>query len=170
MDPFTIGNVNAAYGAQYSIRPESVPAGRTADPAEGVGAAGTGQAGGILGMTNVECVTCAERTYQDRSDDPGVSMQTPTNLSPEEAAGAVMAHEREHQVREAAKAEEEGREVLSNEIQIFTSVCPECGKTYVSGGKTTTVTRAQEEAGELVKQFFDQVLGGARGEEVDARV
>ena len=87
-----------------------------------------------------ECVTCKERRYQDRSSDGGVSMQSPTHLSPEEAGYAVRAHENEHAFREAAKAEEEGRDVVSNTIRIFTSCCPECGKTYVSGGETRTVT------------------------------
>ena len=89
---------------------------------------------------DIQCETCETRTYQDRSNDSGVSMQMPTRLSPTEAASAVIAHEREHQVREAAKAEAEGRDVVSNEIRIFTSRCPECGRKYVSGGETRTVT------------------------------
>jgi len=31
--------------------------------------------------------------------------------------------------------------VVSQTVQINTAVCPECGRRYVSGGKTTTVTR-----------------------------
>lgn len=92
----------------------------------------------------IECETCNSRTYQDGSDDPGVSMKSPTKLSPAEAASAVPAHEREHAGRESSKAQREDREVLSNSIKIFTSVCPECGRTYVSGGLTTTVTRAKQ--------------------------
>ena len=87
-----------------------------------------------------DCETCKNRTYQDKSSDGGVSMQSPTRLSPEQAGSAVRAHEREHASREAARAQEEGREVISNDIRIFTAICPECGKTYVSGGETRTVT------------------------------
>ena len=52
----------------------------------------------------VECETCKNRKYQDGSDDSGVSYQTPTNISPEESEAKVMAHEREHVVRNAAAA------------------------------------------------------------------
>ena len=90
-----------------------------------------------------ECSTCKERRYQDRSGDGGVSMQTPTKLSPSEAGSAVRAHENEHAFRESAKASAENRDIVSNTIRIFTSCCPECGKTYVSGGETRTVTASK---------------------------
>ncbi|MDR1665284.1 MAG: hypothetical protein LBR83_10280 [Clostridiales bacterium] len=106
-----------------------------------------------------ECQTCANRKYQDGSSDPGVSFKSPTKLAPGQAAGAVYAHEREHYTREEAKAEEEGREVLSNNIRLFTDVCPECGKTYVSGGETRTVTRAKQEQAPFTKDFFDATVG-----------
>jgi hypothetical protein len=84
-----------------------------------------------------ECQTCANRKYQDGSDDGGVSFQNPTKLSPAQAASAVRSHEQEHVTRNAAKAEREGKEAHSS-VAIHTAVCPECGKTYVSGGTTTT--------------------------------
>lgn len=88
----------------------------------------------------IECTTCANRAYQDVSDDSSVSMQTPTKLKPSEAASAVMSHEMEHVVNEQAKARNEGREVISQSVQIHTSICPECGVVYVSGGVTKTTT------------------------------
>lgn len=88
----------------------------------------------------VECSTCASRTYQDGSNDPGVSFKGATHISPEQSASAVMGHEQEHVVNEQAKAKQEGREVISQSVQIFSSVCPECGKGYVSGGVTKTTT------------------------------
>ncbi|MDR0433827.1 MAG: hypothetical protein LBH21_02030 [Gracilibacteraceae bacterium] len=88
-----------------------------------------------------ECQTCKTRKYVDGSDDPGVSFKTPTELSPEEAATAVRAHEQEHVGRERAEAEREDREVISQAVILHTAVCPECGAVYVSGGTTTTVTR-----------------------------
>jgi hypothetical protein len=84
-----------------------------------------------------ECQTCANRKYQDGSDDGGVSFQNPTKLSPAAAATAVRSHEQEHVTRNAAKAEREGKEAHSS-VAIHTAVCPDCGKTYVSGGTTTT--------------------------------
>lgn len=92
-----------------------------------------------------ECQTCRERKYQDKSDDSGVSMKAPTHLAPGQAAGAVRAHENEHVNREQAQARRENREVVSQSVQIHTSVCPECGRTYVSGGTTTTTTRGKPE-------------------------
>lgn len=87
-----------------------------------------------------ECQTCKERKYQDGSDDPGVSYQTPTHISPEQAASAVRGHEMEHVVREQASAEREGRRVISQSVTMHTAICPECGRVYVSGGTTRTTT------------------------------
>jgi len=95
-----------------------------------------------------KCETCEERKYQDGSDDPGVSFKTPTNVKPEQAASAVRGHEMEHVTREQAKAEREGREVVSQSVTIHTGICPECGKVYVSGGTTRTVTKAEDTGAE----------------------
>lgn len=89
-----------------------------------------------------ECQTCEKRKYQDGSDDPGVSFKTPTNIKPEQAASAVRGHEMEHVYREQAKAGREGRKVVSQSVTMHTEICPECGKSYVSGGTTRTVTKA----------------------------
>ena len=90
-----------------------------------------------------ECQTCEERKYQDGSDDMGVSFQTPTNIKPEQAASAVRGHEMEHVYRERAKAGREGRKVVSQSVTMHTEICPECGKSFVSGGTTRTVTKAE---------------------------
>lgn len=92
------------------------------------------------------CQTCKNRKYQDGSNDPGVSFKTPTHVSPEQSGAAVRSHENEHVNREQAKADAEGREVVSQNVQIHTAVCPECGKSYVSGGTTTTTTRDKQES------------------------
>ncbi len=92
-----------------------------------------------------ECQTCKNRKYQDGSNDPGVSFKTPTNIAPEQAASSVRAHENEHVVREQAKAEREGRKVVSQNVSYQSGICPECGKVYVAGGKTRTVTKAEIE-------------------------
>ena len=93
-------------------------------------------------MEESECQTCKNRKYQDGSDDPGVSFKTATNIAPEQVASAVRGHEQEHVTREQAKAKRENREVVSQSVTIHTSICPECGKVYVSGGTTRTTTRA----------------------------
>lgn len=92
-----------------------------------------------------ECETCKNRKYQDGSDDPGVSFKSATKLSPEEASSAVRGHEMEHVYRNQAKASREDRRVVSQSVTIKTAICPECGKAYVSGGETKTVTKAKQE-------------------------
>ncbi len=86
------------------------------------------------------CETCARRKYQDKSDDPSVSFQTPTHLSPAQAEVMVRMHEQEHVRHETMKARREGKEVETR-VSIHYSVCPECGRLYVSGGTTRVVTR-----------------------------
>ena len=95
-------------------------------------------------MEEGECQTCKERKYQDGSDDPGVSFKTPTSVAPDQAASAVRGHENEHVVREQAKARQEGRRVVNQSVTYHTAICPECGKAYVSGGTTRTVTKAAD--------------------------
>ncbi len=92
-----------------------------------------------------KCQTCEERKYQDESDDMGVSFQTATNIAPEQAASAVRGHENEHVVREQAKAQREDRRVVSQSVTLHSDICPECGKVYISGGTTRTVTAAEKE-------------------------
>lgn len=92
-----------------------------------------------------ECQTCKNRKYQDGSDDPGVSFKTASKIAPEAAASAVRGHEMEHVYRNRAKAAREGREVVSQSVRLKTGICPECGKPYIAGGETRTVTKAKNE-------------------------
>lgn len=94
------------------------------------------------------CETCRNRRYVDQSGDGSVSFQTPTHIAAESAGAAVIAHEGEHVSHEQTKAKEQGEEVVSQKVQIFTDICPECGKIYVSGGLTTTTTAAKTDSGD----------------------
>ena len=118
--------------------------------------------------TDEECQTCKERKYKDVSDDPTVSFQTPTNLGRGEAAYAVRAHEQQHVSHEHAKAEREGREVVSQNVVIHYAVCPECGKVYVAGGTTTTTTRDATPREKLGAQYGAGVDQLPKGSNVDA--
>lgn len=112
-----------------------------------------------------ECQTCKHRRYQDESNDPGVSYQTPTKLG-NNVAMAVSAHEHEHVARNQMKADREGREVVSQSVTLHTNVCPECGKSYVSGGTTRTVTRANNEP----EQHYNAIPGTGKGTALDMTV
>ena len=114
--------------------------GNQSDSGLKVGAEGTQAA-----VEEGKCETCEKRKYQDGSDDMGVSFQTPTRIAPEQAASAVRGHENEHVVREQAKAKREDRRVVSQSVTLHTDICPERGKTYISGGTTRTVTAANPE-------------------------
>lgn len=97
-----------------------------------------------------ECETCKNRRYQDESDDPGVSFKSASKIAPGAVEAAVRGHEQEHVSRNQAKADREGEEIVYQSVVIKHAICPECGKTYVSGGETTTVTRSKP-----VEERFD---------------
>lgn len=86
---------------------------------------------------NEECETCKKRKYQDGSDEM-VSFKSAAHISPESAAARVRAHEQEHVSNAYKKAAQDNGKVISASVSIHTAVCPECGRTYVSGGTTHT--------------------------------
>jgi len=114
-----------------------------------------------LEQASKECQTCKNRKYQDGSTDGGVSYQAPTHISPGAAPSAVASHEREHVAREQAKAEREDRRIVSQTVTLETAICPECGRVYVSGGVTRTLTasdnKGEEEEG---PRIFTDFHGG----------
>ncbi|WP_317366981.1 hypothetical protein [uncultured Tyzzerella sp.] len=89
------------------------------------------------------CDTCENRKYKDESNDSSVSFKNATKLSPSAASQSVRRHEQEHVNHERAKALRENKEIISQSVTIKTSVCPECGTSYVSGGETVTVTKTK---------------------------
>ncbi len=85
----------------------------------------------------VECETCKNRKYQDGSDEM-VSFKSAAHISPEAAPARVRGHEQEHVSNAFKKAAQEDGKVLQASVKLTTAICPECGRTYVSGGLTTT--------------------------------
>ena len=114
-----------------------------------------------------ECETCANRKYQDGSDEM-VSFKSATHISPEAAATAVRAHEGEHVTNAYDKAAKNDGEVLNASVAIHTSVCPECGRTYVSGGTTTTTIRYNKDS--YAQNSKSQDASVVPGKDVDALV
>jgi hypothetical protein len=109
---------------------------------------------------NCECETCRKRRYQDDSDDSVVSFQMPTTMSPAAAKSKVRMHELEHVRREGIKARQEGKQIVSQTVQIKTDTCDECGRIYVSGGLTRTVTRND------MRDFHQMFMLGFDGEDI----
>lgn len=93
-----------------------------------------------------ECQTCKNRRYQDQSDDSGVSFQTASHIDPSAAYSAVRSHENEHVARNKTQAEQHGQKIAYQTVTINRAICPECGRSYVSGGVTHTVTKADNSA------------------------
>lgn len=85
-----------------------------------------------------ECETCKNRKYQDGSDEHNVSFKTASHISPNAAGAAVRAHENQHVSNAYKKAESNNGKVINASVSIHTSICPECGRSYVSGGTTRT--------------------------------
>lgn len=88
-------------------------------------------------VSPAECETCKERKYQDGSDEM-VSFKTAQHISPTEAGARVRAHEQEHVANAYDEAEQKGGKVLQASVSIHTAICPECGRTFISGGETNT--------------------------------
>lgn len=84
-----------------------------------------------------ECETCKNRKYQDGSNEM-VSFKSAAHISPESSASQVRGHEQEHVNNAYGKAAQNNGKVVSAVVSLHTGVCPECGRTYVAGGTTTT--------------------------------
>lgn len=91
-----------------------------------------------------DCNTCKERKYQDGSNE-NVSFKSASHISPDAAASAVRSHEGEHVSNAYSKASQNHGKVVSASVSIRTSSCPECGRTYVSGGTTNTMIKYSDE-------------------------
>lgn len=89
----------------------------------------------------VECETCKNREYQDGSNESDVSFKAPGHISPESSAATVRAHEQEHVANAYEKASKGNGKVVSATVSLQTAVCPECGRSYVSGGVTNTTIK-----------------------------
>ena len=113
-----------------------------------------------------ECETCKNRKYQDGSDEM-VSFKSATHISPQSAASAVRSHEQEHVSNAYKKAAEGNGKVIQASVAIHTSVCPECGRSYVSGGTTSTQIKYYNEENPYQKALKTQDSTKYSGMNVD---
>lgn len=100
--------------------------------------------GKVQGAEKTECQTCKERKYQDGSDEM-VSFKSAAHISPEASAARVRAHEQEHVSNAYKKAAQGEGKVLQASVRLKTAICPECGRSYVAGGTTTTKIQYRED-------------------------
>lgn len=114
-----------------------------------------------------DCETCANRKYQDGSDEGNVSFKTASHISPESAGARVRAHEGEHVSNAYKKAAQKNGKVLNASVAIHTAVCPECGRTYVSGGVTHTMIKYSNEDNPYVKNQKELDAVQFKGANVD---
>lgn len=101
---------------------------------------------GEVGKVNPsECKTCQNRKYKDGSDEM-VSFKSPTHISPGAAGAAVRGHEQEHVSNAYKSAAQKDGKVINASVSIHMSTCPECGRSYVSGGTTNTLISYKNDA------------------------
>ena len=117
----------------------------------------------------IECETCATRKYQDGSDE-NVSFKSAQHISPNAAGARVRGHEQEHVNNAYDKAAEGGGKVLQASVAIHTSICPECGRTYVSGGVTSTKIAYPNEDNPYQKNRKEADAGLLKGMNFDVGV
>lgn len=117
----------------------------------------------------IECETCASRKYQDGSDEQ-VSFKSAAHISPNAAAARVRGHEQEHVSNAFDKAKQDGGKVLQASVSIHTAICPECGRTYVSGGTTHTKIAYPNEANPYQKNRKEADAGLLAGMNFDMGV
>ena len=92
-----------------------------------------------------ECETCKNRKYQDGSDEM-VSFKAAGHIAPSNAASVVLGHEHEHVSNAYRKADLNNGKVERCSVRLKMDICPECGRTYVSGGVTSTQIKYYNES------------------------
>lgn len=114
-----------------------------------------------------ECETCKNRKYQDGSDE-NVSFKSPAHIDPNAAASRVRSHEQEHVSNAYKEAAQNNGKVVSCNVSMRTAVCPECGRTYVSGGTTSTQIKYYNEDNPYQKDMkSSDAVNKYRGMNVD---
>lgn len=188
----TIGTAYGMYlnnytpGTSYVNGAASTPSSQTSANPKAESAADSGASGAVNpeGKTPVEkadpdekkkagrksspadCETCKNRKYQDGSDE-NVSFKSPAHISPQAAGARVRAHEGEHVNNAYKKAAENNGEVVSATVSIHMATCPECGRSYVSGGTTNTMIRYNNEENPYQKELKNADATILRGANVD---
>ncbi len=124
---------------------------------------------GVHKTSPAECKTCKARKYKDGSDEM-VSFKTAQHISPTQAGAAVRAHEGEHVSNAYKEAAQNDGQVLRASVSIHMAVCPECGRSYVSGGLTRTAIKYTNEDNPYNKDRKAQHEDALAGQNIDLAV
>ena len=117
-------------------------------------------------VEKTECQTCKARKYQDGSNESDVSFKTAGHIDPEQSYAKVSAHEREHVANAIQKGSQPNAKLISANVTLKMAVCPECGRTYVAGGLTTTqIEYTEENPYEKNRKAYEGM--GVKGSNVD---
>ena len=132
--------VGPVSGYGYSFYPSNVDYGKTSTENENIDKTGNEKKNEEKAddqSSSEECETCKNRKYQDGSVE-NVSFKAAAHISPEASAARVRGHEQEHVANAYKKAAQDNGKVLQASVSLKTAICPECGRSYVSGGTTST--------------------------------
>ncbi|HAF31874.1 MAG TPA: hypothetical protein DCR09_05220 [Anaerovibrio sp.] len=113
-----------------------------------------------------ECETCKNRKYTDGSDEM-VSFKAPGHIDPDNAAAVVLGHEQEHVSNAYNKARNNNGHVERATVRLKTDICPECGRSYISGGETNTQIKYYNEENPYQKDLKQTDAVKYRGANVD---
>ncbi len=116
-----------------------------------------------------ECETCKNRKYQDGSDEM-VSFKSAAHISPAASASRVRAHEQEHVANAYSKAAQNNGKVLSANVSLKSAICPECGRSYVAGGTTSTQIKYSDESNPYTQNKKSQDAISLIGSNLDLAV
>lgn len=156
-------SLSGAYNYQYPVSTGPSAATNAAEGSFGKVSSGDKTKGAT------ECQTCENRKYQDGSNEM-VSFKSAQHISPLASASRVRAHEQEHVSNAFSKAEQNGGKVLQASVALKTAVCPECGRTYVAGGTTTTRIKYGNEENPYTKQLKKIQEDALKGQNFDVSV
>ena len=116
------------------------------------------------------CQECAKRKYQDGSNESDVSFKAPGHISPQASAATVMSHELEHVSNAYEKAAKNDGQVVRSTVTLQHAICPECGRSYISGGLTNTAIKYNVENPYGASQKTYDEANGAVGSKIDLAV
>ena len=130
---------------------------------------GNGEIRQMTQSGKIECETCKNRKYQVGSDEM-VSFKAPGHISPQASASAVMSHEQEHVSNAYSQAARKNGQVISASVALKSAVCPECGRSYVAGGTTTTRIKYPDESNPYTRNRKSQDALSLIGQNLDMAV